>query len=340
MKKTLLAFIALSVSSSALAGHFEDAYRAYLKGNYKLAFQEWSAADADGDVESTFELSVMYRDGEGVPINATKATLLTAKAAEKGFVPAQFNLANYYRTGAGTNKDLAAARRWYLTAAQTGSAEAMHSYATMLLLGEGGAVDKVGAVEWYERAILYEDKDSYYYDLIEKGILPKPDYPALFKQRRAQAEAGDAEAQFRLAYMYLRAQGTARNAAEMERWFLAAANQGHAMAQMRMGNLYKDGFFKTRDLKVANGWFRKAALQGNGFALSTLGLFYAIGGGVSKNEPLGLALLAIARMRGDPDATELRIKLALDMTDADVVTAAVIAKKCQTGGMVSCLPPV
>lgn len=321
----------------AVAGHFEDGYRAYNKADYPEALAQWSAGDADGDPESTYELSIMYRDGEGVAVDAAKSLILISKAAGQGYVPAQYNLAEYYRQGKGVEADPIAARQWFLTAAKKFSVGAMHGYATALHEGLGGSKDQRGAIFWYERAKDHEDPDRYYDQLIETGKLPKPDHKARFKERLSAAKAGDADAQFAVAMMYLNGKGTKQDFDAMERWFLAAAEQGHSMAQLRMGNLYKDGLIRTRDEKKAGHWLHLAALQDNAFAQAILGLRYMLGMDGKKDRALGLAMLKVAVHNGDWTAVRMRVEFGLQSSDDEVETANAMAATCLASGMAACL---
>jgi TPR repeat protein len=58
---------------------------------------------------------------------------------------------------------------------------------------------------------------------------------------RSLAEAGDAEAQFRLAQAYENGQGVAQGYADAARWYQAAAEQGILAAQARLGEMYLCG---------------------------------------------------------------------------------------------------
>lgn len=53
---------------------------------------------------------------------------------------------------------------------------------------------------------------------------------------RAQAEQGDAEAQFRLGYAYLHGEGVERDVSIAVPWLRKAAEQGHPHAQSTLGS--------------------------------------------------------------------------------------------------------
>ena len=68
------------------------AFDYYGKGDYESAFQNYSKAAALGNVGSVFNLSLMYRMGEGVEEDKDKARALLEKAAIGGHHRARYNL--------------------------------------------------------------------------------------------------------------------------------------------------------------------------------------------------------------------------------------------------------
>ena len=98
----------------------------------------------------------------------------------------------------------------------------------------------------------------------------------------AQAERGDAEAQFELAM-------TCTGIWEMKRdmdaslyWLTRAAEQGYLEAQRYLGQIYTMGPYAEGEPDIRNGemavyWLTKAAGQGDAEAMSLLGYFYADG---------------------------------------------------------------
>ena len=77
---------------------------------------------------------------------------------------------------------------------------------------------------------------------------------------RARAEAGDAEAQLSLGFMYLGAQDDA----EAMRWYRRAADQGYARAQNILGVMYGNGEGVPQDYVEAHIWYNLAAAQSSG----------------------------------------------------------------------------
>ena len=78
---------------------------------------------------------------------------------------------------------------------------------------------------------------------------------------RAQAEQGDAGAQFALGTMYQYGQGVAQDYGEALRWWRSAAEQGLLDATLALGNLYAGGTGIAKDDVQAYMWFDIATRQ-------------------------------------------------------------------------------
>lgn len=87
-----------------------------------------------------------------------------------------------------------------------------------------------------------------------------------------KAQAGNAEAQYKLGLCYSYGWGITKDEAEAVKWFRKAAEQGLAKAQYDLGFCYYNGFGITEDKAEGVKWFRKAAEQGYEFAYFSLGL--------------------------------------------------------------------
>jgi len=84
---------------------------------------------------------------------------------------------------------------------------------------------------------------------------------AALERLRAEAEAGDAEAQYRLAAAYLRQPGEG-SAATAAGWLRRAAEAGHGPAQFRLAQAYGTGSGVARNPVEAWAWHDLAAAQG------------------------------------------------------------------------------
>jgi TPR repeat protein len=109
------------------------------------------------------------------------------------------------------------------------------------------------------------------------------DYKAALTYYRQAADAGYADAQSNLGYMYENGRGVTKDYAEAVSWYRKAADQGHAYAQFSLGYMYENGYGVTKDNAEAVSWYRKAAAQGHASAQYNLGIMYEYGDGVTKD---------------------------------------------------------
>ena len=103
------------------------------------------------------------------------------------------------------------------------------------------------------------------------------------EQLRNAAEQEDADAQYKLASVYVKGNGVSKNHVESVKWLRKAAENGHAEAQDKVGGLYDaisteergtySAVFDKRLLRLSKGtpeendreavrWLYKGALQG------------------------------------------------------------------------------
>lgn len=97
------------------------------------------------------------------------------------------------------------------------------------------------------------------------------------------ARHGNAEAQFRLGWLFENGLGTGKKPTNAVDWYAQAAAQGHASAQFNLGMMYTDGRGVWRNDTTAANYFRMAARQGHAKAAYNLGIFYQTGRGVEKD---------------------------------------------------------
>ena len=97
------------------------------------------------------------------------------------------------------------------------------------------------------------------------------------------ADAGNAEAQHRVAIMCQNGLGVVRNELRALKMMKAAAEQGYAIAQHGIGFMYLEGECVEQNSEKAADWFRKAADQGLAGSLTTLARMYETGNGVEKD---------------------------------------------------------
>ena len=110
---------------------FEQAAVIYRESRYREAFQLFLPLAESGDSRAQTVVALMFKYGEGVPLDLKASFNWYKQAAEGGYPPAQHALATIYRDGKGTEPDLEAARQWYERAARGGFERADHELATL-----------------------------------------------------------------------------------------------------------------------------------------------------------------------------------------------------------------
>ncbi len=103
----------------------------------------------------------------------------------------------------------------------------------------------------------------------------------------AQAEKGDARAQFELAREYMtggqKGSRVPRNYGRALQLFINAGDQGHVLSQYMVGVMFHEGMGVPQTLDVAARSFRRAAEKGFVEAQFALARMYALGQGVKQD---------------------------------------------------------
>ena len=137
-----------------------------------------------------------------------------------------------------------------------------------------------------------------------------------FKFTLAQAEHGDASAQFNLGILYATGEGVDQSYSEAAYWFRKAAEKDNKNAQFNLGILYATGNGVDQDDSEAVYWYRKAAedltnprkswkmYEEIGHPLSQLhvGNAYFHGQGIAQNHSRAVYWYQKAAVQGIADA--------------------------------------
>lgn len=122
---------------------------------------------------------------------------------------------------------------------------------------------------------------------------------------RADAEAGQADAQANLALAHYFGTCVPKDLQVAAQWTQKSADQGLAWAQRNMGFLYRDGEGGLpKNDKLALAWFRKAADQGDDRAQDELGDIFFYGRGVPKDPRAAADWYHKAATAGNADAQQ------------------------------------
>ena len=152
-KTTLtLGVLALALCGQALAGAFEDATTAYMRGDYAAAMKMIQPLADQGDVRAQFNLGMMNYNGQGVPRNHEEAAKWFRMAAEQSDVESQRRLGFMYANGQGVARDDREAVKWYGRAAEQGDADAQVNLGVMYSAARGTSQDYVQAHKWFSVA--------------------------------------------------------------------------------------------------------------------------------------------------------------------------------------------
>jgi TPR repeat protein len=249
---------------------------------------EWYArAAGQGLADAEASLGFLYQQGAGVAQDFARAFALYSRAAQKGNAKAQNNLGLLYTRGEGVAQDYALAVDWYRKAAEQGFAKAITNLGVMYENGFGVKQDEDEAMRLYRLGGRYEaasteaalDRIGFVFDkrLATPAAEGRPLAATL-----AEAQRGDPDAQFILA------------------WLLS------------------NGPERERDFRAAARWYQSAAGQGRAAAMANLGLLYVKGLGVPQDYVLGYTWINLAAARGLADAVALRDTLARQMTAGQI----------------------
>lgn len=113
-----------------------------------------------------------------------------------------------------------------------------------------------------------------------------------------KAEAGDADAQFRVGGAYDTGKGAPHDEGEAMKWYRMAAERGNAEAQNSVGSLLQ----ANRRYDEARPWYEKASAQGHASATNNLAYLYDLGLGVTQDRRKGFELYSRAADLGWAEA--------------------------------------
>ncbi len=113
---------------------------------------------------------------------------------------------------------------------------------------------------------------------------------------RKNAEAGDADSQYKLGRRYSVGDGLPQDSAKAAEWYEKAAIQGHIKAQFHLGQLHF--FSEPKDIGKALKWWQLAAEKGDAASQDFLGVLYFNGEGVNKDVAKAIDLARKAAAQG------------------------------------------
>lgn len=153
--RVLVLVAALAVAGTAARADFDAGRRAYAKGDYVAAFNEWLPLAEAGDAAAQNNIGYLYRKGYGARIDEAEAAKWYRRAAEQGVPDAMSNLGYMYDEGRGVERDYVQSYKWFLLALRNGNENAAahlrileESYLTPAQVAEAKRL----AAEWTPKA--------------------------------------------------------------------------------------------------------------------------------------------------------------------------------------------
>ena len=249
--------------------------------------------------------------------------------------------ANYDAKAAYAKGDYETAHKLWLTLAGSDDDAAFAQYSLGLLYanGYGVAQSDSTARDWWQKTTGDSEEARLLLDTLPTVPDPQYTYATFHEKWQSAATAGDADAQYKLAALYLAGIGVPRDRNEALNWLEKAAAQNHAAAQYQLGRLYDSLNSSFRNPVKAREWWEKASALGNADAQNALALKYAIGYLIDDDYPQdpcrAIALREQAAAQGHPQAQtslaanyidgEPACSLAADKTKARALLEQAIA---------------
>jgi TPR repeat protein len=197
--------------------------------------------------------------------------------------------------------------------AEAGSIEFKYKYGQLLLAGkersaraQDGAEDADAGAAGTGLTLIEEAAAGGYADAMHfmasahasgKHGFPPSDLAAVEWLARA-AEAGHAEAQFKLGVFHEYGRGVSKDLFMATEWYRAAAEQGNADAQFALGVALGKGKGVEKSHEQACYWYAQSAMQDNGKAQWNLALRYTEGLGCVKDARKAAYWFARAALNG------------------------------------------
>lgn len=163
------------------------------------------------------------------------------------------------------------------------------------------------------------------------------DYKSALDFARPLAEAGNAEAQGDLGWMYFAGRGVKQDCEQALTWLRKSVTQGNAFSQQVLGGMYKTGDCVPQDLKAALAWLRRSAEQGYFPAQYSVGLLYKDGKGVPQDYVRAHMWFNLAVSTSSGALGKIaRDNVGRQMTSAQIEQAEKMATKCRLSSFKDC----
>jgi len=222
----------------------QKAHDAYNAGNFKTAYELYSALAEQGNPDAQTSLAFMHQKEQGCQKDETKVLALYTKAAEAKQPYALFNLAILYTSGTGgVAHDQFKAYELFMEAAIREVPPAMYEVALMLERGLGCLQNFSEAAFWYEEGAKRGHLESFN----NLGVLYKDGHGVPLDEKRCficfkkAAEGGLPERLYNLGLLYDQGIGCEMNNDTALDYCRKAAYKGHEKAKKIIQSLQEEG---------------------------------------------------------------------------------------------------
>jgi len=216
--------------------------------------------------------------------------------------------ANYDAKAAYAKGDYETAHKLWLTLAGSDDDAAFAQYSLGLLYanGYGVAQSDSTARDWWQKSMRDIEQSRVLLSILPEPSDPQYTYATFHEKWQPAAAAGDADTQYKLAFLYLTGIGVPQNDTKALVWFEKAANQNHAAAQYQLGKIHDRSNRVPCAAAQAIQWWEKASALGNADAQNILALRYDMGFHLTPHYPRdecrAIALREQAAAQGHPEA--------------------------------------
>ena len=232
--------------------------------NAAESFRWFEKAANQGLPEAQEAVGRMLLTGTGIPADPGAAMTWYEKAAAQGRAEAEGALGKFYHDGISVPQDFAAALKLFRKAAAQGHGESKYNLGVMHAEGQGVERDYLIAGQWFREAA----DDGYGFGVPKKYRVAVKWAEDVAKYRDA-ADAGDAEAQYRLATLLYGPEARARDIPQDREaaieLFRSAAAKGNAKAMYALGTIYQGKISREEltgvDYVMAHMWYNLAAAR-------------------------------------------------------------------------------
>jgi len=232
----------------------------YNKKDYVNAFDNYQLAATQYNNDAIYQLGTMFLNGNGVDKDAKQAKKLFELAADEDNTKAQYMLGCMYYEGPGIDmkdRNLDKAIDFLELAAKKGHKSAQEKLKDLVDLRDHKLIEEKSKI----KDIYMLGEYNYFGD-----TLITQNYERAKEYYNIAAQAGYANAQYKLGKMFYDGYGGDKDYKEAIKWFTLAADQDNIDALYMLGCMYFEGPgipLEKRDYNIARKYLKSAAEKGH-----------------------------------------------------------------------------